>query len=96
MGSHRMGDGRIFFYIKTSAPLSLMTTYRMSLISTGAVSLDSTFKTLRFFIQQLMGETDGIDRVVVAAIGVQCVPHPFTAGGPVQTYNDDLCYSLFL
>jgi hypothetical protein len=28
---------------KPSAPLSLMKTYRMSLISTGSISLDSTF-----------------------------------------------------
>ncbi len=35
-----MVDGRIF--LKTS-PLSLMTTYRMSLISAGSISLDSTF-----------------------------------------------------
>ncbi len=37
-----MGDGRIF--LKTSAPFSLMTTYRMSLISAWSISLDSTFK----------------------------------------------------
>ncbi len=34
-GSHRMGDGLIF--------LSLMKTYRMSLISARSISLDSTF-----------------------------------------------------
>ncbi len=37
-----------------------------------------------------------VDRVVVAAVGKPCVPHPSTAGGPVQTFNDDLCYALFL
>ncbi len=37
-----MGGGRIF--LKPSAPLSLMKTYRMSLISAGSISLDSTFK----------------------------------------------------
>ncbi len=31
---------------KTSAPLSLMTTYRMSLISAGFISQDSTFNTI--------------------------------------------------
>jgi hypothetical protein len=41
-GSHKMGDGRIF--LKTSAPLSLMTTYRMCLILARSISLDSTFK----------------------------------------------------
>ncbi len=41
-GSHSMGDGRIFLQI--SVPYSLMTTYRMNLISAGSVSLDSTFK----------------------------------------------------
>jgi hypothetical protein len=33
---------RIFFLI--SAPISLMTTYQMNLISAGSISLDSTFK----------------------------------------------------
>jgi hypothetical protein len=33
----------------SSAPLSLMTTYRMSLISAGAISLDSTFKLIDNF-----------------------------------------------
>jgi hypothetical protein len=37
-----------------------------------------------------------VDRVLVPAVGVPCVPHPSTAGGPVQTFNDDLCYALFL
>ncbi len=32
------------FFLKTSAPLSLMMTNRMSLISAGSISLDSTFK----------------------------------------------------
>jgi hypothetical protein len=41
-GSHKMGDGPIF--LKTSAPLSLMTTYRMSLILAGSISLDSTWE----------------------------------------------------
>jgi hypothetical protein len=36
-----MRDGRIF--PKTSAPLYLMTTYRMSLIKASSISLDSTF-----------------------------------------------------
>jgi hypothetical protein len=36
-----MGDGRIFLTI--SAPHSLMTTYRMNLISAIYISLDSTF-----------------------------------------------------
>jgi hypothetical protein len=40
-GSHLMQDGRIF--LKTFAPLSLMMTYPMSLISAGSISLDSTF-----------------------------------------------------
>ncbi len=40
-GSQRMGGGA--FFLKPSAPLSLMTTYRMSLISAGSISLDSTF-----------------------------------------------------
>jgi hypothetical protein len=33
------------FFLKTSAPLSLMTSYRMSLISTGFISLDSTLNS---------------------------------------------------
>jgi hypothetical protein len=37
-----MGVGRIF--LKTFEPLSLMKTYRMSLISAGSISLDSTLK----------------------------------------------------
>jgi hypothetical protein len=41
-GSQRMGVRRIF--LKPSAPLSLIKTYRMSLISAGSISLDSTFK----------------------------------------------------
>ncbi len=40
-GSHRMGDGPI--KKKTSTPHSLMTTYRMNLISAKSI-LDSTFK----------------------------------------------------
>jgi hypothetical protein len=36
-----MGAGG--FFKKTTAPLSLMKTYRMSLISAGSISLDSTF-----------------------------------------------------
>ncbi len=32
------------FFLKTSAPLFLMTTFQMSLISAGSISLDSTFK----------------------------------------------------
>jgi hypothetical protein len=47
-GSHGMGDERIFF--KTTAPLSLMTTYRMSLISAGSISLDSTLNKKITFI----------------------------------------------
>jgi hypothetical protein len=38
-----MGDGRIF-YKKPPRYSSLMTTYRMSLISARSISLDSTFK----------------------------------------------------
>ncbi len=41
-GSHRRGGGLIF--LKTSAPHSLMMTYRMNIISAGSISLDSTFK----------------------------------------------------
>jgi hypothetical protein len=37
-----MGAGG--FFKKTTAPLFLMTTYRMSLISAWSISLDSTFK----------------------------------------------------
>jgi hypothetical protein len=35
--------GRAGFSKKTSAPLSLMKTYRMSLISAGSITLESTF-----------------------------------------------------
>ncbi len=45
-GSHRMGDGRFFLKTSAPAPLSLMTTYWMSLIS--AISLDSTFMAVLF------------------------------------------------
>ena len=42
-------DGREHFSLKkSSAPLSLMTIYRMSLISAGSISLDSTCKLLHF------------------------------------------------
>jgi hypothetical protein len=37
-----MGDGWIFLQI--SAPLSLIQTYQMNLISTGSISLDNAFK----------------------------------------------------
>ncbi len=37
--------GRADFSKKPSSPLSLMKTYRMSLISVGSILLDSTFKT---------------------------------------------------
>jgi hypothetical protein len=42
-GSQRMGGGRIF--LKTFRPLSLIKTYRMSIISAGSISLDSTFNS---------------------------------------------------
>ncbi len=42
-GSHSMGDRRIFLK-KPAATLPLIKIYRMSLISTGSISLDSTFK----------------------------------------------------
>jgi hypothetical protein len=38
-----MGEGR--FFLETSAPLSLMMTYRMSLLSAEVISLDSIFKS---------------------------------------------------
>jgi hypothetical protein len=38
-----MEDGRIF--LKISAPLSLIKTYRLNLISAGSISLDSTLKS---------------------------------------------------
>ncbi len=41
-GFHRTGDGRIF--LKTSAPLSLIKTFRINTISAGSISLDCTFK----------------------------------------------------
>ncbi len=54
-GLSQDGDGRIF--LKTFAPLSLMTTYRMSLISAGSISLDSTFKSqMRFQENKIVGE----------------------------------------
>ncbi len=37
-----MGDGPLF--LKTSTPHSLMTTYRINLLSARSLSLDSTFK----------------------------------------------------
>jgi len=40
-GSHKMGDGQIS--TKFSAPLSLINTYQMNVISAGSFSLDSTF-----------------------------------------------------
>jgi hypothetical protein len=42
-GSHRMGDRRIFSK-NLRASLSLMTTYRMSLVLAGSISLDSTWE----------------------------------------------------
>jgi hypothetical protein len=43
-GSHSMGDGRIF--LKSCRDALLIKIYRTSLISTGSISLDSTFKLL--------------------------------------------------
>jgi len=42
-GSQKLGDGSIF--LKTSAPHSLMTTYRMNLLFR-SISLDSNFKSI--------------------------------------------------
>ncbi len=44
-GSHSMGDGRIF--LKTGRDTSFNKIYRMSLISTGSISLDSTFSSAK-------------------------------------------------
>ena len=41
-----MGDGRIL--LKTHATIPLKKSYRMSLISAGSISLDSTFKSADF------------------------------------------------
>ncbi len=38
-------------YMKTSAPHSLMTTYRLNLLSLRYVSLDSTFKSSTLYVQ---------------------------------------------
>jgi hypothetical protein len=38
--------GRGAFFLKTSAPLSLIKTFRMNLISAGSISLDSIFEGL--------------------------------------------------
>ncbi len=43
--SHKIEDGQIF--LKTSASHSLMTTYRIKLLSTRSISLGSTFKRSR-------------------------------------------------
>ncbi len=43
-GSHSMGDGRIF--LKTGRD------YGMSLISTGSISLDSTFKGIVYTVEE--------------------------------------------
>jgi hypothetical protein len=51
-----MGAGEFFQNI--SAPLSLMTSYRMSLISAGSISLDSTFKPL---LVNWKGEGEGYE-----------------------------------
>jgi hypothetical protein len=42
--------GRADFSIKTTVPLSLMTTFPMSLIFAGSISLDSTFHDVVMFI----------------------------------------------
>jgi hypothetical protein len=52
-----MGDGRIFLK-KSTAPLSLMTTYLMSLISAGSISLDSTFKKWKYWITAYVNFTE--------------------------------------
>jgi hypothetical protein len=44
-----MGDGRIFTK-KNTAPLSLIKAYRMSLISAGFISLESTFNYLKALV----------------------------------------------
>jgi hypothetical protein len=52
-----MGDGRIFF----SAPLSLIKAFRMNIISTGSILLDSTFKIKKckdFFISTFSRSKD--------------------------------------
>ncbi len=43
-GPHSMEDGRIF--LKSRHDLPLKNIYKLSLISTGSISLDSTFKGL--------------------------------------------------
>jgi hypothetical protein len=53
-----MGDRQIF--LKTSSPLSLMTTYQMSLISAGSISLDSTFKPWTAQINKRKKENQGL------------------------------------
>jgi hypothetical protein len=55
-----MGDGLIF--LKTSAPSSLMTTYRMSLISAGSISLNRTFKQNFYSLHRK--KVGGADRAV--------------------------------
>jgi hypothetical protein len=51
MGSHWMGDGRIF--LKTRATFPLIKLYGMSLILAGSISLDSTFNNLKLFLSYL-------------------------------------------
>jgi hypothetical protein len=44
------------FFLKPSEPLSLIKTYRMSLISAGSISVDNTFKS--FFYLYIFGAMD--------------------------------------
>ncbi len=56
-----MGDGRIF--LKTSVPLSLMTIYRMSLISAWSTSLDITFKGVTYRYLSFYTQQSNVDLV---------------------------------
>jgi hypothetical protein len=49
---HWMGDGRIFLKTRRDTPLPSIKIYQMSLISTGSISLDSTFKEVQKSIKR--------------------------------------------
>jgi hypothetical protein len=82
-GSHRMGGGRIILI--TSAPLSLINTYRISLISAGSISLDSTFKHTLQHAQLL--------KISPAFISLlMCLECFFDLGSVLGHHYDDICW----
>ncbi len=88
----RRGWGTGGFFKKPSAPLSLMATYRMSLISAGSISLDSTFK-FRVLIQYVPPPPDQQTGKLVGAILVDRQPGPSDLPEPMcSNSSEPMCF----